>query len=388
MKRIAVICSTDYDTYPVGGMMSFIKDAAPWLDRRFQVEFWGVDAGGSRHCFTSGGKDYPIHFWGKVRTGRKFIPNLVRVVLQLYLHRKRVLARNYDALYFHGVPLNLAFPSRGGPRRINHVHGLTNPFLMQGLPRVVSRILAPLYERMRQSIVDKSTLTLLAADHLGIEQFRADHPAAPRVVKVENFCDTQVFGPHTPPVDGSLFGIAPGTRIILHVGRFSYQKDPLLAIRAFHAYKLTSSSASTTRLVMIGDGPLLSQGKALAQSLDLENSVLFLGNRTRTEIASWLAAADLYLYTSHANGYPISLAEAAQSAVAIVSTKVTGVHDLVVPGVNGFLVESRDPQDFVPCIEDALVSHARLGEESFRIAQGLTPEIILDKLCVEIERAV
>jgi colanic acid/amylovoran biosynthesis glycosyltransferase len=135
---------------------------------------------------------------------------------------------------------------------------------------------------------------------------------------------------------------------------------------------------------MIGDGPLLSEGKALASELGLAERVTFLGHQPREAIASWLAEADLYLYTSHANGYPISLAEAAQSGLPIVSTAVTGVHDLVIPGETGVLVDDRAPESFAAPIAEALANRAVFGAQARELAAQYTPMSVLNRLCREI----
>ena len=382
MRKIAVICSTDYNTYPVGGMMSFIKDAAPTLGKYFNVDYWGVDVGGSTPEFISGGQRFAIRFFGKAKTERKIVPNLVRVVWNLYCNRRQILAEGYDGLYIHGIPLNLGFPGRIGPKRINHVHGLTNPFLMQGLGNLQARVIAPLYTSYRRSVVRKSDLVLLAADHLGIKMFYDDHLVGTPIEKIENFCDTSLFS-SAIPVDRTSEGLKPGGKVIVHVGRFAYQKDPLLAIRAFAAFRATVRKSEDV-LVMIGDGPLLEEARVLARDLGVALQIRFLGNQPRSAIASWLAGADLYLYTSHANGYPISLAEAAQSGLPIVSTSVTGVHDLVVPGRNGVLVQERTPVAFVAPIIKALENRAAYGQASRELAAKYTPETVLTHLCQEI----
>lgn len=383
MKKIAVLCSTDYNSYPVGGMMSFIKDAAPEMAKRFEVDFWGVDAGAGVDSFTSGRQTFPVRFFGSVKTGRKIMPNMVRVIWHLRKNRQMLLKENYDGIYIHGIPLNMALP-RGGPKRINHVHGLTNPFLMQGTPSAAMRLVARGYEAFRKRVVADSDLVLLAADHLGIKQFRTAHPGTTRIEKIENFCDTDVFGGPVAGIDRAVHGLPQDARLIVHMGRFAYQKDPLLALRVFAAYLASDVVEKADRLVMIGDGPLLAEGQALAAELEIAEHIVFLGHQPREEIAAWLAAADLYLYTSHANGYPISLAEAAQSGLPIVSTAVTGVHDLVVPGENGALVKTRDPQSFVLPITQALAHHAAYGARSRELAAQYTPDRILDRLCKEI----
>ena len=109
-------------------------------------------------------------------------------------------------------------------------------------------------------------------------------------------------------------------------------------------------------------------------------SVMITGKLDRTTINLWLNAADLYVYTSHANGFPISLAEAAICGLPIVTTDVTGVHDLVVNNLSGILVNSRNPEDIALAIEIALKNKQKYGEEILKISKDFLPGTILERL--------
>ena len=41
-KRLAIVCSTDYKQYPLGGMMSYIVDLLPYLSDDYEITLWGV----------------------------------------------------------------------------------------------------------------------------------------------------------------------------------------------------------------------------------------------------------------------------------------------------------------------------------------------------------
>ncbi|MEZ5720465.1 MAG: hypothetical protein R3D59_01465 [Paracoccaceae bacterium] len=229
-KKIAVLCSTDYNTYPVGGMMSFIKDAAPALSQRFDVDFWGVDAGSGLDSFTSGGEDFPVRFFANVRTGRKLIPNLVRVTWQLRRNRAALLSEGYDALYIHGAPLNLALPASATPKRINHLHGPNNPLSSIKAGFLIQRGAVTWYERVRKKAVQESDLVILAADKEGLAPFKDRYPTQKMIVTLPNFCDTTTFNIGVLPIEKPDANLDADDRILLFVGRLSREKDPLLAV--------------------------------------------------------------------------------------------------------------------------------------------------------------
>ena len=384
MKKIAVLSSTDYNSYPVGGMMSFIKDAAPEMARRFKVDFWGVDAGAGYNSFTSGGQTFPIHFFGSAKTGRKIIPNMIRVTWHLWRNRKALLEAGYDGIYIHGIPLNLAFPARIKPQRINHVHGLNNPFKSLENPGSTHSILFTIYEWIRRKALCESDLVLLAADDQGLEPFRKKYGSSGKIVKLANFCDVSTFKMSVQPANKGDAGMNDTDRVLLYVGRLSKEKDPMLAIKVLARVRSALKETENVRLVMIGDGYQRAETEDLARSLSVHHHVSFLGMQPRQIIAQWMRAADVFLLTSHFEGFPIVLAEAAQCGLPMVCTDITGVHDLVVPGVNGSLVSTRNPNDFTAPIADALANSATYGAQSRKVAAQYTPEIILDRLCREI----
>lgn len=94
------------------------------------------------------------------------------------------------------------------------------------------------------------------------------------------------------------------TYVILHVGRFDYQKNHTFLLDAF-AEVLKRAPKAT--LIMAGDGPLRSamEGKAKALPVD---SVRFLG--VRKDIPQLLQAADVFVFPSRFEGLPVTMIEA------------------------------------------------------------------------------
>jgi glycosyltransferase involved in cell wall biosynthesis len=77
-----------------------------------------------------------------------------------------------------------------------------------------------------------------------------------------------------------------------------------------------------------------------ARHLDLGDSIRFLG--FRSNVADLLAAADIFLMSSHYEGISIALLEAMNSRLPIVATRVGGVPETIQHEVNGLLVPDDD----------------------------------------------
>lgn len=123
-------------------------------------------------------------------------------------------------------------------------------------------------------------------------------------------------------------GISDKCFCIGNVGRFTYQKNHEFLIDIFKEIYLLNKN---TKLVLIGDGPLISQEKEKVLSLGLEENVIFLGNRN--DVFDLYNAFDCFVLPSRFEGLGIVIIEAQASGlrcyVSDVVPKEVKVTDLV-----------------------------------------------------------
>ncbi len=134
---------------------------------------------------------------------------------------------------------------------------------------------------------------------------------------------------------------------ILHIGRFSEQKNHEGLLRAFAAFTAGHPDAE---LRLIGDGALLEQTRALAAELGIEGAVRFLGKMD--DVHGELHDADLFALPSNYEGMPMTIIEAMGSALPIVATAVGGVPDMLENGKEAWLV-ANDTQQIALALADA-----------------------------------
>jgi len=379
-KKMAIVCSTDYESYPMGGMMSFILDSLPFLDKYFDITLWGVLVGEkSKTHIVINGKTYPFKSFSKVKVGKKIIPNLLRVSFSIWKKQNELLADNYDVLYIHGIPLSFPFFKQNNVAVVNHIHGMTNPFSMTANRAARNNLSIYLYERYRDWVVKKSDMIFLASDKQGHKQFSQRYPAEENKIEyIPNFADQEIFKNISRDVARKELGINEHETIFVNTGRVSLQKDPILLVKSFIYY--IKHLKGLGKLVIIGDGELREHIEELAKDNDIEDKLIITGKIDRSRINLWLNAADLYVYTSHANGFPISLAEAATCGLPIVTTDVTGVHDLVVEEKTGYLIQQRNEKLIANAMQKALVNKEKFSQNIYEISKAFTPEIVLEKM--------
>jgi len=163
---------------------------------------------------------------------------------------------------------------------------------------------------------------------------------AARVVVIENEIDGHAHA--LPAGAGRLsrhdLGFAEDARLLVGmVGRLTPQKGPAYFV---NAARLVAARLPEVRFVVVGDGPLRPAIERQIASAGLRERVVMAGERD--DIPALLGLVDVVVLPSLWEGLPYVLMEALAAGKAVVATRVGGIPDVVIDGVNGLLVQSRD----------------------------------------------
>jgi glycosyltransferase involved in cell wall biosynthesis len=174
---------------------------------------------------------------------------------------------------------------------------------------------------------------------------------AEQIIYIPNGIDTEKFKPDP--------ALRPDPtrpeRDILCVARLQYPKgiDILL-----HAWKRMMTAPTAwrlhlqPRLLIAGTGQQEEQLKYLAKVLEIEDSVIFLGNRS--DVTNLLHKAWGFILPSRWEGMPNALLEAMSCGVPSIATRVSGSEDIVVNNVNGLLIEPEQPLAMAQALKDLI----------------------------------
>ena len=145
------------------------------------------------------------------------------------------------------------------------------------------------------------------------------------------------------------FGFGQDETLVLWLGRFTQVKRPDKVIEI-------ARLLPKVRFVMAGGGELLDKVK-----IDAPRNVNFVGFQDKNEMWS---IADIALCTSDSEGMPLSLIEAQMAGVAVVSTNVGSVSEILKDGVTGYLAgkEIRDLAAKIEMVIQDLDSGASMGK--------------------------
>jgi colanic acid/amylovoran biosynthesis glycosyltransferase len=146
----------------------------------------------------------------------------------------------------------------------------------------------------------------------------------------------------------------PGLRLrLISVGRLTEKKGLGDAIIA--ASMLASDGVDFTYTI-IGDGPLRSRLEAAMRDAGLASRLFFAGSLEQSAVQAELAKADILLAPSvtapdgDEEGIPNVLKEAMASGLPVVSTRHSGIPELVEDRVTGLLAAEHDPEGLASCI--------------------------------------
>jgi glycosyltransferase involved in cell wall biosynthesis len=161
-----------------------------------------------------------------------------------------------------------------------------------------------------------------------------------------------------------------GMRFILNVGTYDSNKGQHLLLRAFAQI---AHEHSDLLLVFAGrPGPALSDLRALASELRMEERVSFLQGLPHCDVLVLFQNAILFALTSQREGFPLVLLEAGFLCVPVIATAVGGVPEAIRNEEEGMLIQSEDQ----PALEHAL--RRLLSDERMRenLARNLRKRVL------------
>jgi 2-deoxystreptamine N-acetyl-D-glucosaminyltransferase/2-deoxystreptamine glucosyltransferase len=163
------------------------------------------------------------------------------------------------------------------------------------------------------------------------------------------------------------FGLESRDVVLTYVGRLSIEKDAPLFVAAASEI-IRRNPGLRIRALVAGDGPELLRVEQAIEHEGVWNEVRLLGDSRR--VPEILAVSDYMLLTSRTEGSPITILEAMSLKAVVLSTAVGNVREVIDDGVNGFVIENRDPSSFADRFEE--IRHDPEREKRMREAARRT----------------
>ncbi len=136
--------------------------------------------------------------------------------------------------------------------------------------------------------------------------------------------------------------------LILFVGRLIDWKGTAYLIKAMPQ---TLQRFPTAKALMIGSGPQKDELVGLAETLALQEHVIFIDEVPQKELVAFYSMADIFVLPSIVNengeteGLGVVLLEAMACGLPVIGCNVGGIPDIIRNDVTGLLARQKDPGD-------------------------------------------
>jgi glycosyltransferase involved in cell wall biosynthesis len=150
-----------------------------------------------------------------------------------------------------------------------------------------------------------------------------------RVMTVYNGVDTARFAGGDASVARRALQVGPDVPLIVATARLHDQKRPVDCV---HAFARIAPEFPQARLVLVGSGPLEGEVRTAVANAQLTERVDLVGHQTN--VPDWLQASDVWLCTSDAENFSLSVLEAMSAGCAVVSTNCRGNDEVLQNEVN------------------------------------------------------
>ncbi len=279
-----------------------------------------------------------------IRKGSSFTTHLL---LPIFLLKNKFNVTIMDLA--HGVPwISPVFMNRNNVAFFRHLHA-------RSLPGQVNPVLAKLitflekiypYTYKDNKIVTESNSSVADLKRLGFNE--------KNIIRIP------------PGVDLTLFFPGKKTQNIqlIYFGGLRKYKRPEYALKV---YEELYSEIPNLKLIITGDGPLLSTMKDEVKNKNYD--IEFLGKVDYKELSEIIRESWINLHFSITEGWGYSILESSASGTPTVALRVPGVVDTIKGNFNGFLVndikEFKEKILYIVNNEDLFIKNSREFAENF-----------------------
>jgi glycosyltransferase involved in cell wall biosynthesis len=215
-------------------------------------------------------------------------------------------------------------------------------------------------DRLTQSRVDRYVCVSLSVADFSVSEGKLP---SEKLVVIPNGIDLDKY-PAKKLANLQEFGMEPGRRAVVFVGRLELQKGVMWLVETAPRWL---SKCSDCDLLLVGEGPQRASLETAAREAGIAERVHFAG--WRADVPDILAASDLLVLPSAWEGMPNVVLEAMASHRPVVVTEVEGVRELLGPDAKGQTVRYGDSQvladSIVRFLQDPALA-ASTGQENRR----------------------
>jgi glycosyltransferase involved in cell wall biosynthesis len=174
---------------------------------------------------------------------------------------------------------------------------------------------------------------------------------------------------------------------ILSIGSLEHRKNYALLLRAISLIP----NDYNLRLVIIGTGPEQSKLMAIAQQLEIDSIVTFVGHVDEAELVAHLARTDVFVSSSVKENFGVVIIEAMACGIPVIATPSGGPEEYITE-VSGKLMADHTPETLAHGIQDVISNLDQYEAQKIRnVASQFSFEVIgpqVSDIYQEISRTI
>lgn len=183
--------------------------------------------------------------------------------------------------------------------------------------------------------IEKSDVVTAVSNSLAVQTNELLAPDK-EISTVYNFIDERVYHKTDSSNLRHEYEIKDYEKVIIHVSNFRAVKRVKDVVQAFALIRKQISA----KLMLVGDGPEMSEITKLIKRLGLDDDVLLLGKQDN--LNELYSISDLNLLLSQKESFGLVLLEGMACGVPAIGTNVGGIPEVIVDGETGFICHVGD----------------------------------------------
>jgi glycosyltransferase involved in cell wall biosynthesis len=193
---------------------------------------------------------------------------------------------------------------------------------------------------------------VVVANSQYIQQYliNREHVPAARTYLCHNGFEPSVFHPSADPKPQA---VADASLVIGAICALRPEKRLDLLLQAFAKVRHLQPGL---KLLIVGSGPVLPRLQALSHELGIAAACVF--EPSKTDVAPWMRALDIYVMCSETESFPNALLEAMACGCAVVGSQVGGVPELIADNVSGLLFASGNTDSLSAALSKLILEPA------------------------------
>jgi len=265
------------------------------------------------------------------------------------------------------------------------------PYLLQAhgsIPRIGSwRKLKWIYDVFIGHALLRDASKVIALSRVEAEQYRSMGVPDEKIAIIPNGIDLSEYA-NLPPRGAfkKKFSIPEDKKVILYLGRIHKIKGIDILIEAY-AYLRKEMGCKDAVLVIAGpDDGYLNEARALADSLGVSDSVMYVGPLYGRDKLAAYVDSDLCTLPSRYETFPMTLLEAYACGKPVVVSRVGGLEDLVKDGETGLLFEPGNVKQLAKSIFNLLNGNDAAKEMGLKGKNFVRENFTIKKVVERLER--